>query len=66
LRASLSVATEFGLMGPVVAEAIPYSNLAVLTASSVRPGLESFFSMLAADDPRIIGGKVPDDMFYAL
>lgn len=66
LRASLPVATEFGLLSPIVAEAVPYSNLAVLTASSVRPVLESFFSMLAADDARIIGGKVPDDAFYAL
>jgi NitT/TauT family transport system substrate-binding protein len=66
LRASVTSATELGLMSPIVAEAIPSSNLAALPASAVRPDLESFFSMLAEDDPRIIGGKLPDDAFYAL
>jgi NitT/TauT family transport system substrate-binding protein len=65
-RASVVSATELGLLSPVVAEAIPYSNLAALAASSIRPDLERFFSMLAEDDPRIIGGKLPDDAFYAL
>ncbi len=65
-RASVAAATELGLLSPVVAEAIPHSNLAALPASSIRPGLERFFSILAEDDPRIIGGKLPDDAFYAL
>jgi NitT/TauT family transport system substrate-binding protein len=66
LRAALASATEFGLLSPVVAEAVPHSNLAALPASSIRPDLEKFFSILAEDDPRIIGGKLPDDPFYAL
>lgn len=66
LRASLASATELGLMSPVVAEAVPYSNLAALPASSIRPDLERFFAILAEDDPRIIGGRLPDDQFYAL
>ncbi len=65
-RASLASATELGLMSPVVAEAIPHSNLAALPASSIRVELEAFFSILAEDDPRIIGGKLPGDAFYAL
>lgn len=65
-RASLVSATELGLMSPVVAEAIPHSNLAALPASSIRPELETFFSILAEDDPRIIGGKLPGDAFYSL
>ncbi|MCO5131882.1 MAG: ABC transporter substrate-binding protein [Xanthobacteraceae bacterium] len=65
-RASVAAATELGLLSPVVAEAIPHSNLVALPASSVRPDLERFFSILAEDDPRIIGGKLPDDAFYAL
>jgi hypothetical protein len=28
--------------------------------------LERFFAILAEDDPRIIGGRLPDDPFYAL
>ena len=65
-RASLASATELGLMSPVVAEAIPHSNLAALPASSIRVELEAFFSILAEDDPRSIGGKLPGDAFYAL
>jgi NitT/TauT family transport system substrate-binding protein len=66
LRASVASATELGLMSPIVAEAIPSSNLVALPASSVRPELESFFTLLAEDDPRIIGGKLPGEAFYAL
>jgi hypothetical protein len=66
LRASLPSAFELGAMSPVIAEAIPYSNLAVLTASSVRLELESFFSILSEDEPRIINGKLPDPAFYLL
>ena len=66
LRASLPSALEFGAMSPIIAEAIPYSNLVALAASSVRPELEAFFSILAEDDPRIINGKLPDEAFYAL
>ncbi|MCA6105871.1 ABC transporter substrate-binding protein [Bradyrhizobium cenepequi] len=66
LRASLASVAQFGVMSPVVAEAVPYSNLIALPASSVRSDLESFFSLLAEDDPRIIGGKLPSDAFYAL
>jgi NitT/TauT family transport system substrate-binding protein len=66
LRASLASAMELGVLSPIVAEAVPHSNLAALPASSIRPELEKFFSILAEDDPRIIGGKLPDDPFYAL
>lgn len=66
VRASIATAAEFGVMSPVIAEAIPSSNLVALPASSIRPELEAFFSALAQDDPRIIGGKLPGDAFYAL
>lgn len=66
LRASVASASEFGMMSPVVAEAIPHSNLATLPASSIRSDLEQFFSILSENDPRIIGGKLPDAAFYAL
>ncbi|HWL04601.1 MAG TPA: ABC transporter substrate-binding protein [Xanthobacteraceae bacterium] len=66
LRASLASATELGLMSPIIAEAIPHSNLAALPSSSIRADLEKFFSILSEDDPRIIGGRLPDSAFYAL
>lgn len=66
MRASLASAAELGLLSPVVAQAVPHSNLVALPASSVRRELETFFSILSEDDPRIIGGKLPDEGFYAL
>lgn len=66
LRASMTSASELGMMSPIVAEAIPHSNLAALPALSIRSDLETFFSILSEDDPRIIGGKLPDTAFYAL
>jgi NitT/TauT family transport system substrate-binding protein len=66
MRAAVSNALELGVMSPVVAAAIPYSNLVALPASSVRSELESFFTIISKDDARIIGGKLPDDRFYAL
>jgi NitT/TauT family transport system substrate-binding protein len=62
----LSRFPELGILAPVLAEAVPHSNLCALRASSVRRDLEAFFSAIAAEDARIIGGKLPDGGFYAL
>lgn len=59
-------ASLFQLPAPVLARAAPVSNLAAQPASAARPDLEALFTALAADDPRIIGGKLPGDAFYAL
>lgn len=56
----------FQLPAPVLARAAPVSNLTAERASTARPDLEALFTALAADDPRIIGGKLPGDAFYAL
>ncbi|MCO5091543.1 ABC transporter substrate-binding protein [Bosea sp. (in: a-proteobacteria)] len=56
----------FQLPAPVLAGAVPVSNLAAETASAARPDLEALFTALATDDSRIIGGKLPGDAFYAL
>lgn len=56
----------FQLPAPVLARAAPVSNLVAQPASAARPDLETLFAALAAADPRIIGGKLPGDGFYAL
>ncbi|MGX5736344.1 ABC transporter substrate-binding protein [Bosea thiooxidans] len=58
--------TLFQLPAPLLALAVPESNLVVQPASAARPDLEALFTALASDDPRIIGGKLPGDGFYAL
>ncbi len=59
-------ATAFALPAPVVAASIPYSHLTVRAASAARPDLVALFDTLAAQDPRLIGGRQPGDAFYAL
>lgn len=59
-------AEALALPVPVIAEAVGYSNLVARRAQSVRAEIEDLFNVLAEADPRIIGGKLPDDGFYAL
>lgn len=64
--AALLVADELGLPAPVIAKSIPYSNLVANRASASKPQLVAFFEVLATANPAIVGGKLPDDAFYAL
>lgn len=62
-----SLVTEtFGLPAAVIARALPFSNLTAGRASLIKPDLVEFFEVLAAVNPAILGGKLPDDAFYAL
>lgn len=62
-----ALATEaLQLPPPVIAEAVGHSNLIARRAKSVKTEIEALFAVLAEADPRIIGGKLPDDGFYAL
>jgi NitT/TauT family transport system substrate-binding protein len=54
------------LPAPVLAASIPHSALVARAAGSVRPEIEAMLSLMAASDAAIIGGKLPDDDFYAL
>jgi NitT/TauT family transport system substrate-binding protein len=60
------VAEAFGLPAPVIARAIPFSKLAAHRASAIKADLVEFFTVLAAVNPAIVGGKLPDDDFYSL
>jgi NitT/TauT family transport system substrate-binding protein len=53
-----------GLKAPAIERAIPYSNLASLSAREARPELDRLFSALAELSPAILGGKLPDDGFF--
>lgn len=63
---SLKSFAQLDMLSPVLVDAVTHSNLCALKASTVRPDLERFLSVLAAEDARIIGGKVPDSGFYVL
>lgn len=49
---------------PVIAAAIPRSNLKWVPAADARTALETYFSVLYAFEPAVLGGKLPDDEFY--
>jgi NitT/TauT family transport system substrate-binding protein len=59
-------AAALDLPKPMIERSVPYSNLVVRRASEARPDLVALFDVLAKEDPRIIGGRQPDDRFYAL
>lgn len=52
------------LKAPIIERSIATSNLAATPAAAAREELEFLFSTLAADNPGIIGGKLPDSAFY--
>lgn len=64
--AAAVAAPMFDLPAPVIERSIPFSNLVARRASEARAELALLFDALAQDDPRIIGGKQPDDSFFAL
>lgn len=51
---------------PVLAASIPHANLTATPASQARPALEAMYSLMMTADAAILGGRLPDDGFYAL
>ena len=49
---------------PVIAAAIPFSNLVAIRASAARPTIEPVLSAISETDPQIIGGRLPDAALY--
>ncbi len=49
---------------PIIAKAIPRSNLHWVPAAEARKPLEIYFKVLHDFNPAVIGGKMPDDGFY--
>lgn len=58
-------ASYLELPAPVIERSIPFSNLMVRSARAARPALTALFKTLLARDPGIVGGKLPDDGFFA-
>ena len=47
-----------------LADSIKYINLKYLNAVDSKEKLESFLKILMKSEPKLIGGKIPDDGFY--
>jgi len=54
-----------GFKADAIVAALKVANVRVVGARTVRPDLESFLSAVAARSPALIGGRLPDDGFYA-
>lgn len=64
--AAAIAAAPLELPAPVIETSIAFSHLVAERATRARADLTGLFETLAKDDQRIIGGKLPDDRFYAL
>lgn len=64
--AAANVSGPLELPVPVLAASIPHSALVARPAGSIRAEIEAMLSLMAETDAAIIGGKLPDDSFYAL
>lgn len=64
--AATQASPHLELPAPILAASIPYANLVATPASQARPALEAMFNLMAGNDAAILGGKLPDDGFYAL
>lgn len=60
------VAEAFAMPAPLIARAIPNSHLVATRARAIKDDIAGFYDILAEANPDIIGGKQPDDAFYAL
>ena len=49
----------------LIAASVAFSHLVVHNAKEVKPSLETFFNVLVEQNSAILGGKLPDDGFYA-
>lgn len=49
---------------PVAKKALPYCNITCLTGEEMKQALSGYLQVLLEQDPKSIGGKLPDDTFY--
>lgn len=57
-------ASALELPWPVIEKSIPHSNLVALRAASMRPALDALLQTIAAENPQMIGGRMPDATLY--
>ena len=63
---AVAAAEALDMPAPMLAASIPNCNLTATTASKARAPLEAMFNLMQEGNPDILGGKLPDDGFYAL
>jgi NitT/TauT family transport system substrate-binding protein len=56
---------EFGMKAKVAEASIPKTNYVFSGAKEARKDVEALFKVFLKENPQSIGGKLPDDAFYA-
>ena len=49
---------------PIAEKALPYCNIVCITGEEMQEKLNGYLSILAEQNPKSIGGKLPEDDFY--
>lgn len=61
---ALAVTLDYPFPEPVMAQAIPRSNIRIVPAQEARANLEAYFNVILAFNPQLIGGVLPPEDFY--
>ena len=51
---------------PAIVQGIPFSNLTVTKGSDLKNEIMQFYEILMQFNPRLLGGKLPDDAFFLM
>ena len=49
---------------PIAKKALPYCNITCLTGEEMKTALSGYLQVLFDQDPKSVGGKLPEDSFY--
>lgn len=60
-----AIIEEFGIFKAAVAQkAIPACNIAFMEGQEMKTAMQGYLSVLFAQNPKAVGGKLPEDVFY--
>lgn len=62
--AQLAVELQMGLTSEIIASAILNSNLRYVSAKNSKEDIVSYFGLILSMNPALIGGQLPNDLFY--
>jgi NitT/TauT family transport system substrate-binding protein len=65
LSEAAALIEEFDIVPAAVAQkAIPYCNITLLEGTEMKDKLSGYLAVLAEQNPKAVGGALPDDAFY--
>lgn len=59
------IVEELGIFkAPIIAKAMDKLNLEFISGQGLKDNLSLYLNLLAENNPKLVGGKIPDDNFY--